>query len=133
MISGMKAPHLDNQSKRTKWLIIVALLCSLLACLGGDIICQNGQPISAKTELALATRSTVKQAQPVQERQRSSTFYTPSRSSQFTALTEYNESVIRQLKVVRLTNFTFTRFTCFLPVKTIPASADGPFSSPFRG
>lgn len=111
----------------------MALLCSLLACLGSDITSQSGHSTSVKTELALATSLTVKQAQPVQERQRSSTLYSQSRSSWFTALTMYNEWIIRQLKLVKRTTFTFTCFTRFLPVKTIPASTDGLFSSPSRG
>lgn len=131
--SGMKAPHVYTQCRLTKWLLIVALLCSLLACLGEDMTSQNGLPISARTELALATKLIGKQAPPVQKRQRLSTFYTPSESSQFAALMGYNEQVTLQLKVVLLTIFTFTRFAYFIPVKTIPASADGPFSGSRRG
>ena len=130
---GMKTPHLDNLGNLTKWLLIVALLYSLLACSGGDINSQNGLPISIKTELALAITPSVKQAQLVQERQRPSRLFTPNQSSQFASLRSYNERVILQLKLVRWTTFSFTCFAHFNPAKTIPASADEPFLGSPRG
>jgi hypothetical protein len=129
----MKAPHIDNPGSLTKWLLIVALLCSLLAGLGGDINSQNSLPVSVKTELAMATTPSVKQAQLVQERQCSSRFFTLNQSSQFAYLRTYNERVTHQLKIVRWTTFSFTRFALVNSVKTIPASADEPKEGSPRG
>lgn len=129
----MKTRLLTKQSKLTNWLLIVALLCSLLICLGRDSSNQNCLPTSVKTELALATKPTVKQAKLVQKRQSSSTFYAPSRLRQFAAIVLYNERVTLQLKIVRLINSAFMRFAYFVPVKTIPASTDEPFSDSLRG
>ncbi len=123
----MKALYLDNRCWLTKWLLIIALLCSLLACLGGDITSHDGLPISAKRELALVTKPTVKQAPPVRASQGSGTFYTPIRASQFTALMVCNALVSIQLKLVRFTGFNIKRFACLLPIKTIPASDGEPF------
>jgi hypothetical protein len=129
----MKADHLKDWNKLTKWLLLLALLLNLFASLGSNVYSQDRLNLNHKCELVLATDCSVNQAESVKQTSKLSRFCAATKIEQSSALIAYNKQIRHQTKVFYSTNSTCIRSSQSVQVKTIPASSDEPYSASFRG
>lgn len=128
----MKADHLLNWSRLAKWLFIVALLCSLFACLGGDVSSQDRLRLSPKTELVLATEQALNKSESVKQAQELSWFSTACKLNRLRALIAYNKWIRYKITIFCLSNFTYIRLAQFVQLKAIPANSNKTISDLLR-